>query len=102
MVPCRAAFNEKGVPEEPAGYPRTGGSMRETEPPVRLRDDRPERLRVGDRPAGAESGEARPIPVLSCLTTGLGVIKVRGRVGATGELETGKPLVLGVLDKKNV
>jgi hypothetical protein len=72
MVPLRAASREKGA--APAER-NEGGSTREYGPAVRrLLERRPERLPlVGDRPAGAVSGEGLEMPVLILV----GLVMVR-------------------------
>jgi hypothetical protein len=82
MVPLRAASRLNG-----AAAPRLncGGSTRENAETRRRLERRPLRLlRVGERPAGAESGEGRAMDVLSLVTGDLAWRMVRDRGVASG------------------
>ncbi len=89
MVPFSAASRENGAG---APRPRAGGSTREKAAPVRRRLERmPMRLepRLGERPAGAESGDLARF-VLSLAAGDLGWRSDRGRAEAVRPgLETG-------------
>lgn len=82
-MPERAASMLNPRPDE---VENLGGSMRVNgEPPaVRRRLRIPMRLRVGDRPAGADKGEDFEIVVLS-----LGAGERTGRMGRRGEVTLG-------------
>lgn len=82
IVPERAASMLNPRPEDAEGVENLGGSTRVNgEPAVFLRLRSPMRFRVGDRPAGAESGVVLVMEVLS-----LGAGERAERIGRRGEV----------------
>lgn len=82
MVPESAASMLNPKPDDTEGVENLGGSTRVNgEPAVFLRFKIPMRFRVGERPAGAESGV-----VLGMEVSSLGAGERAGRIGRRGEV----------------